>query len=279
MSGAQILRRVSDSSNLDMRLLIQHALGCSLENYIQQQDRMLLDYEYQKILMFIKRRSNHEPIAYITGTKEFYGREFVVSPNVLIPRPDSETLIGAVLEDHKNKTDLISHSKILELGVGSGCLLITLLMEMKNTTGYGVEISQPSIDIASANAKNHNVEDRINFYNKNWGLFLQHCQQKFDIIISNPPYIKNDCILSKEIYKYEPHIALFGGMDGIKCYQEILCHISNVMHVKSVIYFEIGYDMANDIINMYTNSHFALLGTYYDIAGKIRCLKFGLSIK
>jgi len=170
------------SPPLDARLLLQHVCCKSFEDLIASRDQSISKELKENFFSLLQRRKNLEPIAYIIGHKSFYDLEFEVSKDVLIPRNDSETLIDHVLKDYTQE-----NLKILDLGTGSGCLIITLLKHLPNAQGTGVDISEKALNIAELNANKIGIRDKLTLLQSNW--FYNITSQTFDIIISNPPYI------------------------------------------------------------------------------------------
>ena len=185
------------------------------------------------------------------------------------PRPDSETLIEAVLENYKDKDQKLN---ILDLGTGSGCLILTLLSIYQNSQGLAIDISDKALEIAKQNAKLLNI-NRIKFLKNNWN---DNINKKFDIIISNPPYIpkKEIEILEPEVNKYNPLLALDGGNDGLDCYKYLAENLQKNCKENTKIFLEIGKNQENNIIEIFKNNKFELLKMYKDINGIIRILEF-----
>lgn len=251
---------------LEARILLSHASGLSQEYLIGHGDDLIPDEISRKFLALVERRKALEPIAYIIGKKEFYGRDFKVTKDVLIPRPDSETLIEAVLQD---ADDGVS---ILELGVGSGCLILTLLSEIKDATALGVDISQAALEVASENAIALGAKDRCEFLLSNW---FQSVEGKYDIIISNPPYIEEDekSIMSEETLKHEPNLALFGGLAP---YRVIASESHKFLAENGRIYVEIGVSQESKITGIFQANGYKVIGKYRDIEQRMRVMEFAL---
>lgn len=258
------------SPELDARLLLQNVCDKSFEELITSQDQEL-DKKLAKVFFsLLERRKNLEPVAYIIGRKYFYDLEFEVSKDVLIPRSDSEILIDYVLKDYSQ-----GNLKILDLGTGSGCLIITLLKHLTNAKGFGVDISSDALDIAKRNADKIGVTNKLTLSQSNW--FDSIKPQTFDIIISNPPYIGPEEDLSSEI-KYEPQTALFAGLDGLDAYKQIAAKAKDYLSPQGAIYLEIGYKQKESVQKIFEEHNFKLNGTRKDLQGHTRCLKFRFSI-
>lgn len=267
------------NSKLDSLILLTHALFLlgipfSKEQIIFNPDHELSLEQQQVFFNLILRRSNREPVSHIIGKREFYGEDFLVSKDVLDPRPDSESLIEAVLT---NFTDKSQKLKILELGVGSGCLVITLLRSYKIAVGTGVDISDKALVVCQKNAVNHQVADRLQLIKSD--LFSAiNPQEKFDLIISNPPYIPSQDIeiLEPEVRIHEPRLALDGGKDGLDFYRKIALEAKSFLNKKGQVILEIGIGQQQEIADIFTREGFLLLEEKLDLSQVVRVLRFGL---
>jgi release factor glutamine methyltransferase len=256
--GVKELKNFSISSPLRYAQLL---LSFSLKKdilYLITNNTKILDIKISNTFFdYIKRASNNEPLEYITNTVSFYSKDFFVDKNVLIPRPESEILINKALKYINNE-----NNKIAEIGVGSGILSITLASILKNATFIATDISKDAIKIASKNAFFHKVDNKISFIHTS---LLNNISEDIDIIISNPPYIKNSYQLDKNIL-FEPKIALFGGIDG----DEILKNIIDLAYKKEVqlLICEMGYDQKEPISTYINNKYtYDKLEFYKDLAG------------
>ncbi len=257
----------SDIDTIDAKYLMCFVLNIELSDLPLKFDYNLSDAEYKKFTNLVKIRKTGTPIDIITGSKGFWASDFVVNENVLSPRPDSETIIESVLQ---HRTDKNKKYNILDLGTGSGCLLISLLLEYKNSIGIGVDISQKALSIAKTNADNNGLTNRIDFIQSDW--FDNIPTQKFDIIISNPPYIptyelKN---LQEEVKKFDPVLALDGGNDGLDCYRNILKQMHNYIDKDSIIVVEFGYNQHQEINNLFLLNGYKLLSRQLDLSKIVR---------
>jgi release factor glutamine methyltransferase len=258
------------SHRLDARILLGYCLNLSAEEIIFNPDLTLTQKQVDNFFALIKRRCDREPVSHIIGKREFFGKDFLVNSKVLDPRPDSETLIEAVLSQFPNKEKTL---EILELGVGSGCLILTLLKIFKNAQGIGVDISKDALDVAIQNSSADNLNERCKFIESNWFSTLN---QKFDLIISNPPYIATDQInsLQDEVKNYDPRTALDGGPDGFDCYREISKNIVNFLKPDAIIILEIGQNQENLVIEIFISVGLKFIESKKDLGGIIRCLVF-----
>jgi len=233
---------------LDSRILLAHYLKVSKEYLIINHDLKLSSEQLKEYSKYIIRRGQGEPTSKITQTKEFYGREFNVNDFVLDPRPDSELIIDVVKENFSKDEDI----KILDLGTGSGCLIITLLLELRNSIGIGLDVSEKAIKVASLNAGKYSLDNRLSLVVSDW---LESINiNSFNVIISNPPYIPNNQIseLSPEVKDFDPILALDGGDDGLSCYENILRQLNdNELNPQSMIIMEIFSENKNKVIESF----------------------------
>ena len=258
-------------SALDARLLLQSASGLNHEDLIAQPNMVLADDKVAKFKTFIERRLNHEPVTRILGEREFYGRPFQVSPAVLDPRADTETIIELILE-------LLGEEpkRFVDLGTGSGAIAITLLAERPNWSGISVDISVEALKIAQTNAVALGVGQRLAFHNSSW---FDGITEKFDLIVSNPPYIPHREVfeLSLEVQNYDPHLALDGGRDGLEAYKAIATQAADHLNSNGLVILEIGAGQCADVTQIFEAQGFALSRHKSDLGGHIRALAFTLA--
>ena len=249
-----------DTPALDARLLVCHVLEMTHEQFVLSDDRELSVDEIQQIEKIIQQRISGKPVAKIIGQKEFYSRNFKTTTDTLDPRPDSETLIETVL-DHKYDNPLI-----LDLGTGTGCLVLTLLAEIPKARAIAVDQSVAALSVAKENAWMTGVEDRVVFVQSDW---FKEVVGKFDIIISNPPYIPEQDIegLSKEVRLYDPMAALTGGADGLDPYRLIIPQLPDFLKPGGLAAFEVGKGQAEDVADMLTTTGFSTVNINKDLAG------------
>ena len=225
--------------------------------------------EEKQVKAMLERRLRHEPLDKIIGYREFYKYRFKVSKDVLTPRPDTEILLEKALS-------LIPQNKpcrILDLGTGSGCILLSLLKERPKAEGVGLDKSTKALKIAKENAQLLNVENNVQFINKSWN-DIDRNKEKFDIIVSNPPYIPSQEIetLDDEVKNYDPKIALDGGTTGLKCYTEIATIAPHIMNKDSHILLEVGYNQAKVVADIFTRVGLKLIQIEKDLASIDRCV-------
>ena len=232
-----------DTAVFDCKLLLSYVLGIDYKDlYLYFSEEF--DKEYL-LSVLIQRRLNNEPISKIINRKSFWDYDFYVNGNVLDPRPDTENLIELVLSVYNTNKKL----HILDMGTGSGCLILTLLKLFKNATGVAVDISEKALEVAKFNAKNLGVEN-INFVLSNWN---DNVAEKFDIIVSNPPYIETEEIqkLDKDVKNFDPMLALDGGINGLKCYEYIAQNIIKNCKNNTKIFFEVGHNQAKIVTDIF----------------------------
>lgn len=258
-------------SALDARLLFQAASGLTHEELIAEPNLVLADDKISKFKNFIERRLNHEPVTRIMGMREFYGRTFQVSPAVLDPRADTETIIELTLQllDAEPK-------RILDLGTGSGAIAVTLLAERLNWSGIAVDLSADAIEIAKTNTNSIGVAQRLAFHNAAW---FNGIAEKFDLIVSNPPYIPHleTFELVLEVQNYDPHISLDGGNDGLEAYRAIASGAADHLNAKGLVILEIGAGQSADVTEIFVGHGFELTDQKYDLGGHLRALAFKLA--
>jgi release factor glutamine methyltransferase len=257
---------------LDSLILLCHALSFSKERVIFNPDIELSSEQEAEFFNLVSRRAKREPISHLIGKREFYGVDFTVSKDTLDPRPDSETLIESVL---KKCTKFEEEIAFLEVGVGSGCLIISLLLLYKRSSGLGLDISSPAIEIAQKNAKANLIQDRVNFLKSDLFSSL-NSNQKFDVIVSNPPYIPSADILElePEVKDFEPMLALDGGVDGLDFYRRIASDAGEFLKDEGRIFLEIGIGQRLEIEKIFEKSGFKLLTVSKDLSGIERVLEF-----
>ncbi len=281
-SAAAVLKQFDiDTPLLDARLLVQHVLGITREELLMNPKREMSEAEQQAFEALLARRLEREPMSHILGKREFYGLEFKVTGDVLTPRPDSETVIDAVLEwvttnKQKNKKEivlypLLSPFRVLDLGTGSGCLLLTLLHKLTNAHGMGVDISSQALAIAQENAESLSLTDRVEFQVSNW---CEKLTGQYQIVVANPPYIASNAIaaLMPEVAQFDPLSALDGGADGLACYRDIALQLPPYMAEDAILAVEIGAGQEVAIAEIFKTQGFSVLRYVNDLAGIIRCL-------
>jgi len=257
-----------ETASLDARLLLQHVLGITREQWMMQ-DGLTLSLEqdaaYQEL---IAKRAERCPLSQLVGEREFWGRSFRVTGDTLDPRPDSETLIEAVLTQVRDRQAAYS---LLDLGTGTGCLLLTLLKELPNARGVGVDVSREALAVAQQNAKAMEIGERVTFLSSSWG---ENVRGRFDIVISNPPYIPTGVIptLAPEVSRYEPMLALDGGADGLDCYRAIAQQLPQLLAENGFAALEIGIGQDRSLESIVAGQGLQVTGMKRDMAGIPRCI-------
>jgi release factor glutamine methyltransferase len=261
-----------DTPELDARLLMGAALGMTREHMLIHATARLNPAQVTRVLGFIARRAAREPVSRILGRREFWSLDFHLSPATLDPRPDSETVIEEALASLPDKQAPLS---ILDLGTGTGCLLLALLSELPNATGTGVDRSEEAVTTAMANARRLWLGQRARFTVGDWGTGLT---EPFDLVISNPPYIPDGDIesLSPEVVRFDPLAALAGGPDGLDAYRAIVAQLPNLLKSHGKVIFEVGAGQSSDVAALLDAAGFTGIGTRRDLAGVERTV-FGHS--
>ena len=264
-----------DNPRLDARLLVANVLEITPTRLFSYPETPLSDGQVEQLSLLVERRAQREPMARILGSREFWSLNFKVNESTLVPRPDSETLIEAVLARIEDRNAPLS---ILDLGTGSGCLLLALLSELKVATGLGVDISEHALKTASGNAQTLGFGDRARFQRSNWFENIDKTEMPFDLIISNPPYISDDDIsrLQPDVSKYDPYVALSGGGDGLDAYHKLMPKMADWLTLDGVIAIEIGMDQALNVAGFGEAGALELEEICKDIAGLDRVLVFRL---
>jgi len=260
-----------EASNLESQILLSFMLGVSKEYLIINSNLKLDDEKISKYRKLIKRRSEGESISNITGKREFYGRQFSVSGNVLDPRPETELIINIIKEIYAKDTSC----SVVDLGTGSACLISTLLLEFPNFKGIGTDISEDAINIAQKNAREYLINDRVSFIVSDWLDAIDF--NKFDILISNPPYIPREELetLPLEVLHNDPLVALDGGMDGLEHYKKIASNIKNKNNDKEkFLIMEIYENTVDDLFHFLVSIGFERenMILYYDFSNRKRVI-------
>ena len=274
---AQMARALSnvgiDTARLDARLIARHGLGLDDAQMLVSFDRLLSGAEQTALTDLLARRLEREPIAHILGQWDFWGLPFRVTGETLVPRADSETLVEAILEtvpDHN------SPIRIVDIGTGSGCLLLALLSELPGSFGVGVDISLPALAVARQNADQLELGVRASFVQGNYADCLQG---DVDILLSNPPYLAADEFddLERDVAAYDPYRALVSGSDGLEAYDAILSRVRGWPVRPRIMAFEIGYRQAGAVSDLAVHYGFARPVCKRDLAGRDRVLIFAPS--
>jgi release factor glutamine methyltransferase len=259
--AAQQLIAVSDTPRLDAELLMAHALGVCREHLLL---RHLDDLMPANFAALIERRLAHEPVAYITGTRDFWTISLAVGPGALIPRPDSETLIEAAVAHFAGS----SPTTVLDLGTGPGTLLLAALAEWPDACGVGVDASAAALDYARGNAERLGMSGRAGFIEGDWASAID---QRFDLVLCNPPYVAADEALPAEVRDHEPSSALFAGTDGLDDYRVIAGQLPRLIAPGGMAAIEIGASQAHAVTALLTVQGLGV-AVRRDLAGRDRCV-------
>lgn len=271
--AAAALRAVSETPRLDAELLMAHALGIDRSEMLLRQRELTTPDGFPALLA---RRMAHEPVAYITGHQAFWDLNLHVTPDVLIPRADSETLLEAAMDWFGALPS--PPTRIADLGTGSGALLLAALSAFPGASGVGVDASAAAIAVASGNAERLGARDQTHFYQRDWhNAGWTEGLGQFDLILCNPPYIEQDAELSHMVAEYEPHSALFAGADGLDDYRALLPVLSSLLAPHGVAFFEIGYNQAESVALLGRQAGFSTV-LRHDLTGNPRVLRFSLGI-
>ncbi len=250
-------------SRLEARLLVAEATGWTLETIVARRDAPLEAGVVARVERLAARRLAREPMSHILGWREFWSLRFRVTPDVLTPRPDSETLVDAVMAAVPYRGRKL---RILDLGVGSGCLLLALLHELPQATGLGVDRSARALVIARQNARALGLEGRAAFRSGDWG---EGIAEVFDVVVSNPPYVPSDDIetLDPEVSEHEPWLALDGGADGLDCYRRLVGQLGYLVQPGGIVALEVGRGQAAAVARLVRDAGFGAVSTHKDLGG------------
>ncbi|MGY8985318.1 MAG: peptide chain release factor N(5)-glutamine methyltransferase [Sphingomonadales bacterium] len=260
-----------ETPRLDAEILLAHVLKTQRELLFIKTKKILSKGNIQAYNHLIASRMTRKPIARILGYKEFWSLDFKLGPETLVPRPDSETLVETTLAFIK--TQGFEKGILLDLGVGTGCLLLSLLSELPQWQGVGVDKSSNSIEVSLENARNLNLDERTNFVEGGWedGELSQKLGM-YDVIISNPPYIRQEDmkLLMPEVVNFEPKLALEGGPDGLDHYKTIIPLSWKLLTTKGVLFLELGVGQAEGVKNIMSKNGFKNIKDKKDLGGKVR---------
>ena len=265
--GSKFLKNNNIPSYLiDAELILSKSLDISREKFLSLDDTNVEDKIISNFNKLIARRVKKEPIAYIFEKKEFWSLDFIVNKDTLIPRPETELLIECLVKYYKNKKIFI-----LDIGTGSGCIILSILKELKKSKGIGIDVSKKAIKVASKNAKNLRLQARSKFIKRNLHEFNSYM---FDLIVSNPPYICSHELknLSEDIKKYEPRLALDGGNDGLDVVKKIIYKSKSILKRKGMLALEIGYGQFKKVSPILKFNGFKIKFIIKDYHDNIRCI-------
>ena len=265
--ASQILKNNNiQSHELDAQIILSDIMKIKREYLIANNEIIISEKIMEKYNIAIKRRIKKEPVAYITGKKEFWSKDFIVNYTTLIPRPETELLIYKVINFFKNKK-----INILDIGTGSGCILLSILKELNSSSGTGIDISAKAIQMAKINSINLNLIHRTKF--KVFDLSKFNIG-KYDLIVSNPPYIPSKDIknLSKDIVNFEPRVALDGGLDGVDLIKKVIYKSNNLLKKNGLLALEIGLNQYREVSGILRSCRFREITKEYDYNRNVRCI-------
>ena len=266
--GIDILQKNKIANpQLDSEILLSNSIKRDKKHIILNPKEVLNSEQLGKFKSLIERRKKGEPIAYLINKKEFWKDEFFVNKDVLIPRPDSELIIEQVLKIYSKDIQL----QVLDIGTGSGCILLSILKERSNFYGTGIDISKKSINVSKFNAKQLNLTNRVKFFHSSVDNFNNG---KYDIIVSNPPYIEQLSLkyLEKDVVNFEPKLALSGGFDGFSKIRKVINKASNLIKKNGKFILEIGFNQKNKVIKILKEEGFYVNKAIKDYGNNDRCI-------
>ncbi len=258
-----------DTPGLDARLLVEHALGLTRDQLLTRADDPLSDADAARALDLVARRAAREPVGRILGHREFWTVDLALNPDTLEPRPDTETVVEAALDAIPDRAAPL---RLLDLGTGTGCILLALLAELPNATGLGVDLSPGAVAAAAANAGRNGLEGRARFRTGDWGAGLD---ERFDLVVSNPPYIPSADIagLQPEVRDHDPARALDGGADGLDAYRAIAAQLPGLLVPGGSAALEVGQGQAAAVARLLEAAGLSVTGLFRDLGGVERCVR------
>lgn len=258
-----------DTPDLDARYLLEHALGLTRTDFIANAERHVSETDVASALALIDRRVAREPVGRILGHREFWTIDLALNPDTLEPRPDTETVVEAVL---KATPDRNANLHLLDLGTGTGCILLALLAELPNAQGLGVDLSPLAVEAAAGNAERNGLSSRARFQTGDWGNGLK---DRFDIVVSNPPYIPSAEIatLEPEVREHDPRRALDGGPDGLAPYRVIAAQLPALLVPGGLVAVEVGQGQAADVARLLAAQGIGAVESVRDLGGIERCVR------
>ena len=265
--GSNMLKENRISSHIiDSEILLSKTLNQSRESILINYDQKVSKRKVLEFKKYLIRRSKNEPIAYILGEKEFWSKKFSVDKNTLIPRPETELLVDSLSEMFDEKK-----ISILDIGTGSGCIIVSLLYNLKQSIGLGIDISKDAILNARKNGARYNLQNRLKFLNKS---LINVFDQKFDLIVSNPPYVMKKDIknLSDDVKRYEPRIALDGGNDGLDLIRKVIYKSKYILKINGTLALEIGNGQIKKVSKILFDNNFRVVKVIKDYKNNVRCL-------
>lgn len=257
-----------DSARLDARLLLAAATGKTAEQIVARPEQILSQHDADAFAALVDRRVDREPVAQLVGRREFWSLDFATTRDTLTPRPDTETIVEAALRLFPDRG---ARLRVLDLGTGTGCLLVALLNEYRAATGIGTDASVAAAGVARRNVAAHALQDRAAIAVGHWD---DSIDGRFDLIVSNPPYIATAELarLEPEVAQFEPHLALDGGTDGLDAYRALAPRVANRLAKGGFAILEVGLGQASDVADLCVSAGLQVHGRARDLAGRERCV-------
>jgi len=266
--GSKILRnKFISNPRLDSEILLAKTINKDRKYILLNSNNSLNRNNFNYFYELIKKRSLGNPVAYLTNKKFFWNSEFFITSDTLIPRPDTELVVENILNITRQKNKI----NVLDIGIGSGCILLSILKERTNFYGTGIDISKKCINISKINAINLKVSSRLKLYKSDVDKFNLG---KYDLIVSNPPYIKTCKLkyLERDVAEFEPRLALDGGLDGLSEIRKVIKKSSELVKKSGKLILEIGFDQKNEVINLLKKESFYIDSIQKDLANNNRCI-------
>jgi release factor glutamine methyltransferase len=263
--------------DVEARLLCEWAIGCTKLDFMVRPNELVSDEQVTIIQNALQKRLAGMPVHRIMGYREFYGLKLYLSPQTLEPRPDTETLVDQVIDLIKKKNQAESPLRILDLGTGTGAIALALLSKFPKAHVFAVDVSDQAIETARENAEENDLSARFTALQSDW---FENVTGQFDIIVSNPPYIRTEIIgeLEIEVREHDPFVALDGGPDGLGPYRIIASNVARYLHSDGLVCLEVGYDQASDIKELFSLFGFGMVELRKDLGNRDRALAFTMQI-
>ena len=260
-----------DTARLDAEVLMGHVLGMTREQLLTSRDFLLSEVHIQQYRGLLRRRLEREPVAYITGRQEFWSLDFHLTPDVLIPRPETERLVEIVVALARELPQ-IHALHVLEIGTGSGAIAVSLAKELPSAVIWATDVSQAALEIAGRNAACNSVAARVRFFHGDLFEAVGEFTGRFALIVANPPYIRSAQIdaLDPEVRLWEPRGALDGGADGLDFYQRIARQARDYLAPNGAVAVEVGADMGKEVARLFTAGGYTGVAIFQDYAGRDR---------
>ena len=266
-ASQELKKKDIKSPGLDSEILLSKIIKKSREYIILNSNHNINDEEYNDFKKLISERSKGKPVAYLTGTKFFWKHEFLINEKVLIPRPDTEIIVEQVLNIYEKKNNI----NFLDIGVGSGCILLSILKQRKDFKATGIDVSSDALKICNINANKLKVKNRVRLFKSDIDKFSKG---KYDLIISNPPYIKKLDLryLEKNVIKFEPKLALDGGLDGTSEIRKVIKKASELIKYGGKLILEIAFNQKEEVKKLLKNNSFYINSVIKDLGKNDRCI-------